>query len=87
MLIIFCVKTLLCVGEKKSYLEEVSIGRVIGTNQKCILDYFLEMKAKMNFIFLCFLSVIDGYIFHVVRLEYKTDVHLLFLYFFIIKLV
>ena len=38
--------------KNESYLEEVFIGRVLRNNQKCIEDYFLEMKAEMNFIFL-----------------------------------
>ena len=40
---------------KVTSLEAVFIGSFIGTIQKCIKDYSLEMKAKMNFIFLLLL--------------------------------
>ena len=72
---------------KVTSLEAVFIGSFIGTSQKCIKDYFLETKAEWISYFSYFPGFIDSYSFHVVRLEYKTDVHLLFLYFLIIKLV
>ena len=73
---------------KVTSLEAVFIGSFIGTNKKCIKDYSLEKKAgNMNFIFLLLPGLIDSYSFHMVRFKYKTDVHLLFLYFLIIKLV
>ena len=49
---IFCEKGKELEKMKATSLKVIFIRSFIGNNQKCIKDYSLEIKAKMNFIFL-----------------------------------